>query len=244
MNSWSQAYEICYDQSKVHKFCVNSGWKFGRSYVRHCKHHDSRNPKGLNYSPSSSQFLQVFFYYYNIRPVSHLRLCQSIAFPWSYRTKKLVCIFHVSHGYCMFRPSNSPQRKESKIVSEDKSRSFSPCNFYRSATAWFCRINAVLTTFLSNVPQVLIHSTGHGPIRPPWNDQWMGTDECNRSRLSSTELGLHLKGRRGTTVYGAQFFGRDTIQPPTHDKNNNINLGNTGSANGIINHVRQGVQAF
>ena len=144
----------------------------------------------------------------------------------------------------MFRPSNSPRRKESKIFSEDKLWSFSLCNFYHSPTAWFCRVNPILITFLSKVPQVLIHSTGHSPIWPPWNDQWMGTDECNRSRLSSTELGLHLKKRRGTTVYGAQFFGRDNLQPPTHDKNNNINLGNTGSANGIINHVRQSVQAF
>jgi len=53
-----------------------------------------------------------------------------------------------------------------------------------------------------------------------------------------------IQGEEAHNSLWAQFFGRDTIQPPTQDKNNNINLGNTGSANGIINHVRQDVQAF
>lgn len=155
MNSWS------YDNSKLHKLCMNSGRKFGRSYGRHCKHHDSTKSKGLIYSPPSKP--NSARYFFNIRPISHLVLCQRRAFPWSYWIKKLVCIFHVLQGYCKFRPSNSPRRKQSKSFSQDKLWSFSLCNFYYSPTAWRFRINAVIITFFSSAPQVLIHSTGTRP---------------------------------------------------------------------------------
>ena len=109
MNSCSKAHEMCYCHSKVHKFCVNSGWKFGRSYVRHCKNHDSRKPNGLIYSPPSQPNSARYFFILDRSPI--YVFVKEESFLEVIGPKKLVCIFHVFHGYCMIRPSNSPRRK-------------------------------------------------------------------------------------------------------------------------------------